>query len=126
MMCTMANRLLTLVVGTLLVSGCASPTPAPSDTTADETALKEITQTWLKSYNAADAETMAALYAEDAVLTPPHAPIARGRAAIREFLAKDSAGGEARARTGDGGCKRRLGMELGLVHGAGWIGEDRR
>ena len=92
MMCTMANRLLTLVVGTLLVSGCASPTPAPSDTTADATALPEITQTGVKSYNSADSETMAALYAEDAVLTPPHAPIARGRAAIREFLAKDSAG----------------------------------
>jgi uncharacterized protein (TIGR02246 family) len=91
-MCAMTNRLLAVVVGTLLVSACASQTPAPGDTSADETALKEVTQTWLKSYNAADADTMAAFYAEDAVLMPPHAPVARGRAAIREFLAKDSAG----------------------------------
>jgi uncharacterized protein (TIGR02246 family) len=92
MMCAMTHRFLALVLGTLLASGCAAQPPAAVDTTADETALKAITQTWLKSYNAGDADTIVALYADDAVLMPPHAPVARGRAAIREFIAKDSAG----------------------------------
>jgi uncharacterized protein (TIGR02246 family) len=92
MMSVMKSRLLVLALGTVLVSGCTGPAPASVDTTADETALKEITQTWMKSYNAGDADTIAPLYAEDAVLMPPHAPVARGRAAIREFIAKDSAG----------------------------------
>ena len=88
----MTHRFLALVVGTLLASGCVSRAPAAADTTADETALKEVTQTWFKSFNAGDADALAALYADEAVLMPPHAPVARGRAAIREFLAKDSAG----------------------------------
>src|SRR5262245_34992793 len=91
MMSAMTNRLLAFSLGTLLLSGCAAPAPPPVDTAADETALKEITQTWFKSYNGVDADTIAALYAEDAVLMPPNRPAARGRAAIREFVAKDSA-----------------------------------
>ena len=90
MMCRMTKRF--LAVALVLVSGCAAQTPAPVDTTADETALKEITGTFLNSYNAGDADTIAALYMDDAVLMPPHAPVARGKAAIREFIAKDSAG----------------------------------
>jgi uncharacterized protein (TIGR02246 family) len=46
---------------------------------------------WAAAYNAGDADAMAAMYWEDAVLQPPGAPAATGRAAIREFLAKDSA-----------------------------------
>jgi uncharacterized protein (TIGR02246 family) len=88
----MTSRFIALALVTLLVGGCAVQTPAPVDTTADETALKEITQTWLSSYNAGDADAIAALYTDDAVLMPPHAPVARGKAAIREFIAKDSAG----------------------------------
>lgn len=91
MMSTMPNKLLALALGASLMSGCASQAPTPVDSTADQTALKEITVTWFSSYNAGDADTAAALYAEDAVLMPPHAPVARGSAAIRAFLAKDSA-----------------------------------
>ena len=91
-MCAMTTRLFALALGMLFVSGCAAQAPAPVDTTADETTLKEITQTWLKSYNGGDADTIGRCDAEEAVLMPPHAPVARGRAAIREFVAKDSAG----------------------------------
>ena len=130
MMSTMANKLLALALGALLMSGCASQAPAPVDTTADQTALKEITATWFKSYNAGDADTAAGLYAEDAVLMPPHAPVARGRAAIRAFIAKDFADAEvrrsdARQRRRDGRCERRLGLELGLLHDSGPIGKVR-
>ena len=115
MMSVMTSRLLVLALGTVLVSGCTGPAPASVDTTADETALKEITQTWMKSYNAGDADTIAPLYAEDAVLMPPHAPVARGRAAIREFIAKDSAGAKS------AGVKLVPGAETAGVSGDwGW------
>jgi uncharacterized protein (TIGR02246 family) len=115
MMCVMTNRLLVLALGTVLVSGCSAQAPAPVDTSADEAALKAITQTWLNSYNAGDADTIAPLYAEDAVLMPPHAPVARGRAAIREFVAKDSAGAKS------AGVKLVPGPETAGVNGDwGW------
>jgi uncharacterized protein (TIGR02246 family) len=90
-------RLLVFALGTLVaVNGCTSaPAPAAVDTAADESTLKEATQTWLKAYNAGDADTIAGLYAEDAVLMPPHAPVVTGKTAIREFIAKDSAGARA-------------------------------
>jgi hypothetical protein len=99
MISTMTNKLLAFALGAFLMSGCASQAPAPVDTTADETALREITVTWFKAYNAGDAETAAGLYAEDAVLMPPHAPVARGRAAIRAFIGKDSADSKAAGLT---------------------------
>jgi ketosteroid isomerase-like protein len=113
MICAMTTRLFALALGMLFVSGCAAQ--APVDTTADETTLKEITQTWLKSYNGGDADTIGALYAEEAVLMPPHAPVARGRAAIREFVAKDSAGAKS------AGIKLAPGAETVVVNGDwGW------
>ena len=87
----MTHKRLALVLGAFLMSACAPQAPAAVDTTADQAALKDITATWMKSYNSGDADTIAGLYAEDAVLMPPHAPVARGRAAIREFISKDSA-----------------------------------
>ena len=45
----------------------------------------------MKAYNAGDADGLVALYAEDAVLSPPGAPAARGHAAMRDFIAKDTA-----------------------------------
>ena len=88
---------LVLAVGIVLaLSACApaAPPAAPPtvDTAGDEAALKAATLTWLESYNAGDVEKIVALYAEDAVLMPPHAPVANGHAAIRAFLTADTAG----------------------------------
>jgi uncharacterized protein (TIGR02246 family) len=91
MMPTMTNKVLALALLASLMSGCASQMSAQVDTTADQAALKEVTVTWFKAYGGGDANTAAALYAEDAVLMPPHAPVVRGRDAIRAFLAQDSA-----------------------------------
>lgn len=111
----MTNKLLALALGASLMSGCASQASAPVDTSADQAALKEITVTWFNAYNGGDAETSAALYAEDAVLMPPHAPVARGRAAIRAFLAKDSADAKS------AGLKLVNGVETADVNGDwGW------
>lgn len=91
MMSAMTKQLAAFTLVAALMSGCAHQESAPADTTADQTALKEVTTTWFKAFNAGDAETATGLYAEDAVLMPPHAPVARGRDAIFAFLAKDSA-----------------------------------
>ena len=89
-------KFLVLAVGTVLtLGGCAPAAPPAVDTAADEAALKATTRTWLDAYNAADVEKIVALYAEDAVLMPPHAPVANGHAAIRAFLTADTAGAKA-------------------------------
>src|SRR5687768_16680341 len=87
-----------LVAGSVITMSACAPTPAapPSvDTAAEEAALKAATATWLASYNAGDVEKIVALYAEDGVLMPPHAPVATGHAAIRTFLTADTAGAKA-------------------------------
>ena len=70
---------------------------------------------WLDAYNAGDVEKIVALYTEDAVLMPPHAPRASGRAAIRAFLTADTAGAKA------AGVKLVPGMSTAGVSGdTGW------
>ena len=54
-------------------------------------ALHAVDQAWVKAYNAGDADGVANLYDEHAVLLPPGAPGVNGRAAIRTFFAKDAA-----------------------------------
>jgi uncharacterized protein (TIGR02246 family) len=89
-------RSVILIVGTVIaVSACAPPAPPPVDAAAEEAALKAITASWLNAYNAGDVEKIVALYAEDAVLMPPHAAVASGHAAIRAFLTADTAGARA-------------------------------
>src|SRR5437870_516738 len=54
---------------------------AAADTAAEEAHIRGINDAWVKAYNAANADGLAALYADDAVLSPPGVPAARGRAA---------------------------------------------
>jgi uncharacterized protein (TIGR02246 family) len=109
-------KTLVLAVGTVLaLSACAPGAPPVVDTAADEAALKAATVTWIEAYNAADVEKMVALYAEDAVLMPPHASVANGHAAIRAFLTADTAGAKA------AGIKLALGASTaGVADDAGW------
>jgi len=80
-------RIFGVAVALALGSGASSA----ADTAADVAALHAVDQTWVKAYNAGDADTVASLYDENAVLLPPDAPAASGRGAIRAFLAKDIA-----------------------------------
>lgn len=75
-----------IAVGLIALAGCK---PAAQDTTADEAAIRLSAPAWAASYNAGDADALAAMYWEDATLQPPGAPAATGNAAIREFLASD-------------------------------------
>lgn len=70
--------------------GCAQ-TPPAQDTAADEAKLKSDALIWFEHYAKADADGMANLYAEDALLMPPGAPAVRGRAGIKTFLGDDAA-----------------------------------
>jgi uncharacterized protein (TIGR02246 family) len=82
------TRLLTYVVATcagLIFSG------ATSAESLDESAIRTVNINWGKAYNSGDAKAVTALYADDAVLLPPSAPSARGKAAILDFYTKDIA-----------------------------------
>lgn len=85
------NQLKTAVIaaaGLIALAGCQKPA---ADTSADEAVIRASAPAWANAYNAGDAEKLAAMYWDDAVLQPPGAPAATGRAAIREFLGADSA-----------------------------------
>jgi uncharacterized protein (TIGR02246 family) len=82
--------------GLIVLAACQ---PTTQDTTADEAAIKEINVAWGAKYNAGDADGVAALYAEDAVLLPPGAPSVAGRTGIREFITGDSANTKAAGLT---------------------------
>lgn len=76
-----------LVAAMLALAGCQN---AAEDTSADEATIRQSAPAWAAAYNAGEADKLAAMYWEDAVLQPPGAPAATGTAAIREFLAGDS------------------------------------
>jgi len=63
-----------------LVSFETAPAAKPDDVKA---VLEAGTNSWMKAFDAHDADTLASLYAEDAVLLPPNAPAVFGRDAIR-------------------------------------------
>jgi uncharacterized protein (TIGR02246 family) len=62
-----------------------------ADSATDMAALQAVDQNWAKAYNAGNADAVANLYDEAAVLLPPGAPGVNGRAAIKAFFAKDTA-----------------------------------
>jgi hypothetical protein len=62
-----------------------------ADSGKEVAALQAADQSWEKAYNAGNVDGVAGLYDEHAVLLPPGAPHANGRAAIRAFFAKDIA-----------------------------------
>jgi uncharacterized protein (TIGR02246 family) len=91
-----ALKHLALAIGIVIVmTACAAATPAAVDTSADEAAMKAMTAAWMDAYNAGDVEKIVATYAEDAVLMPPHAPVANGQTGIRTYLQAETAGAKA-------------------------------
>ena len=62
-----------------------------ADSAKEMAALQAVDQNWAKAYNAGNADAVAILYDEQAVLLPPNAPGVKGRAAIKAFFVKDTA-----------------------------------
>jgi len=91
---------LVLGLGIILVGGCKPAAPAadttavaaaPSASAADVVAVQDMSKAWYAHYNAHHPDSVAALYAEDAILMMPGVPMARGRDAIRAAYTKDIA-----------------------------------
>jgi uncharacterized protein (TIGR02246 family) len=81
-----------IAAGLAVLAACQQ---APKNTAADESEIRDGSRAWATAYNAGDADSVAKLYAEDAVLMPPGTPAKFGRAAIREFIVADSAAAKA-------------------------------
>jgi uncharacterized protein (TIGR02246 family) len=107
------RNLVVLAASFAALAACAKT--APSDTTADEAAVRPVNIAWFKGYNAGDGAAVAALYAEDAVLNAPGAPAARGNASIREFYLKDTAAFAAAGLTNVDGPASEIGVSGDLA-----------
>jgi ketosteroid isomerase-like protein len=81
-----ANWVALAVTGALVLGGCAKKV----DTAAVADEMKRGTGDWAAAYNSGDAAKIAAMYATDGVLMPPHAPAATGADAIRQFITDES------------------------------------
>ena len=99
----MLKKLLLVTMAAAAIACAQTPAPAPAqtpiDTSADEAILKADIEKWMNDINAGNADGVAAQYADDALLMPPNAPTATGRAAIRDAIAKESAGMKAAGLT---------------------------
>ena len=71
-----------------VIAGCEQKAP---DTAAEAAAIKSHSLAWFEHYNAGDADGVADLYAEDAVVMAPSMQKLVGRAAIRDYIAGDIA-----------------------------------
>ncbi|MGB5132292.1 MAG: DUF4440 domain-containing protein [Steroidobacteraceae bacterium] len=78
--------------GLIVVAGCQR---APDNSAADKTGIQDGTRAWAVAYNAGDADGVAKMYGDDAVVMPPGKQPLFGRAAIREYIAGDSAAARA-------------------------------
>lgn len=79
----MARRTSVLVVGLVLLTGCASPAV---DVDAEEQHLMELSREWSSVAAGDDVEALMSYWADDAVMMAPGQPPLRGKEAIREFV----------------------------------------
>lgn len=80
-------KLMLLVASSLAMAACGKTAPNSS---ADSSAIRSSQDAWYKSYNNGDGASLAALYADDAVVMAPNVPAARGIAAIRDYYSKSA------------------------------------
>lgn len=81
----------TAVLCTIVALALFSIESSAADSAKELAALQAADQNWAKAYNAGNADAVASLYDEQAVLLPPNAPGVNGRAAIKAFFVKDMA-----------------------------------
>ena len=60
------------------------------DTAADEAAIRASAPAWAAAFNAQDADRLAGMYWEDALLFPPNVPAVGGGAAMRQYFAAET------------------------------------
>ncbi len=72
----------------LLVGGCKSgPPPAADMRDLDEQTIRDLDRQWSMAAQTNNLDEVMSYYSEDASLLPPNAPMATGKAAIREVWA---------------------------------------
>ncbi len=71
----------------MLLAGCSdTPAPPPDTSAADQKALRDGEETWVKEWAAKDADKIAAHYADDATLALTDMPLVKGRDSIRTTI----------------------------------------
>lgn len=112
-----------VVIPGALVACAPPPADTAADTSAELAALKAEVQEWMSAFNAGDAAGVAALYTEDGVIMPPDAETVTGRAAIRDFIAADSAAMQEQGLTfsGENSSDGAIDGDMAWVSGAGSV-----
>jgi len=88
---TSLRQLAVIAAGLVALAGCAKAPPPPAaepvvDTAADEAAVRAVNPAWFAAHTAGDADAVAALYADDAVLNiPGHRRFAAARRSARRL-----------------------------------------
>jgi uncharacterized protein (TIGR02246 family) len=102
-----------------VVDTAAAMTPAATATAstpaADKEAVRAVNAAWFKAYNAHDVDAISALYADDAVVSAPGAPSARGAAAIKEAFKKDIAAATKAGIANNAGTSEETGVSGDLA-----------
>jgi len=78
-------------VAVMAGAGCTTAAPPAQDVEADKAKMEADATSWFAFLDKGDADGMASLYAEDALLMPPGVAAINGRAGIRTFLAGEVA-----------------------------------
>jgi ketosteroid isomerase-like protein len=76
---------------TLVAVAVFSVESSAADSAKEVAALEAADKNWEKAFNAGNADALASLYDDGAVLLPPGAPAVNGRTAIKAFFAKETA-----------------------------------
>ena len=108
-----SKTIVQFVAGLALLAAMAPLVSAAEDPAA--ATIRAGTETWVKLFNSGNATAMVALYAEDAVVMPPGAPLARGHAAIKTLLQKEGAGAKAGGVTFALGTENEVGVSGDLA-----------
>lgn len=115
----MSKRFPTVFAASLMLSvltACA-PKPAATDPAADEAKMRADALVWFDHFAKADADGMANLYADDALLMPPGAPAVMGRPGIRAFLGDEAT----KAKAAGISLKNKAVTGSGVSGDLGWI-----
>jgi len=112
-----SKKLVVIAASFAALAACAKTVPL--DTAADQAAIRAVQNSWYKAYNGGDGAAVAALYAENAVLSAPGVPAARGATSIREYFAKDAAAFTGAGLTGVEGPTSDVGVSGDLA----WQGD---
>jgi len=95
MMACVAAGLVALAAAPAATLAAEESTGESAQASAAKAAMRAGSEKWVADYNAGNVEQVLAVYAPDAVVMPPDAPLARGLAQIRRFLEGDIASSKA-------------------------------